>query len=122
MFNKEEYVQMQLRMRKIQDDVLTEYFQTPAVARHNYLMSLQGRVSTITELEDFKKLLENEIAKMKEKKEKFTKIERIEYRLCRKIYNDVVLAKGLEFDFNKDMIYNYDDQEITVEPITFGEQ
>jgi len=122
MFNKEEWVQMQLRMRKVQDDVLTEYFQTPAVARHNYLMGLKGKVSSITELEDFKKLLENELEKMKNKKDKFTKIERIEYRFCKKIYNDVVLGKGLEFDFNKDMIYNYDDQEITVEPITFGEQ
>ena len=108
------------RLMRVQDDVLTEYFQTPAVARFNYLEHLKPLLKTVSTAQGLKEVLEKELKMMKSVNREFTKIEKIEYRFCKKIYNDVALGKGEEFDTNRDMIYHYDEQEILVEPIRLG--
>lgn len=117
----EEFVKMSLRMKKIQDDVLNDYFSTPAVIRFNYLehirtITKERKVST---LDEFTQVMEKEIQIMKEaaKVRAFTKIEKLEFRLAKKIVQDVILGQGEEFSFGKDLIYHYDDQEIKAEEI-----
>ena len=109
------------KLRKIQDDVLTDYFTTPAVARFNYLEHLKPLLTAVTTAEQLKVVLEKEMAIMKGIGREFTRIELLEYRFCKKIYKDVALGKGEQFGAGRDMIYHYDEQEILVEPIKLGD-
>jgi hypothetical protein len=121
-FNEnEELLHMSLQMRKIQDDVLNRYFTNSDVIKMNYLEHIKAHTKQITSKEEFKDWLESEMKRMKSKGSKFTHIERIEYRMIRKVYEDVIEDKGEEFSFGKDLVYQYDDNEIKVEPIEFGE-
>ena len=121
-FNEnEELLHMSLQMRKIQDDVLNRYFTNSDVIKMNYLEHIKAHTKQITSKEEFKDWLESEMKRMKSKGSKFTHIERIEYRMIRKVYEDVIENKGEEFSFGKDLVYQYDDNEIKVEPIEFGE-
>ena len=119
--DNEELKHMALQMRKIQDDVLNRYFTNPDVIKFNFLEHIKAHSVNITSKEEFKTWLEEERNRMKAKGDKFTKIERIEFRMLNKIYKDIIDNEGQEFDFGRDLVYQYDDQEITVEPITFGE-
>jgi len=116
---REEYLQMCMRMKKVQDDVLTEYFMTPAIIRYNVLENMKVFTKEISNLAEFKEFLQDQLAEMKETYSKFTRIERIEYRFIKKIYRDVVEKEGLEFNLDEKMIYNYDDNEIEAEPFVF---
>ena len=121
-FEKNEELQiMSMKMRKIQDDVLNRYFTNSDVIKMNYLEHVRFHSSEISSAEEFKEWLEKEKEKMKSLDRKFTRIERIEYRMLNKIYRDVILGEGEEFSFGKDLVYQYDDKEITVPPIEFGE-
>lgn len=120
--NNEELLHMSLQMRKIQDDVLNRYFNNSDVIKMNYLEHIRNHTRGLSSKEEFKYWLEAEMRRMKSKKGKFTHIERIEYRMINKVYKDVINDEGLEFDFGKDLVYQYDDKEIKVEPIIFGEE
>ena len=117
----EELTHMALQMRKIQDDVLNRYFSNPDVIKMNYLEHIRAHSKEINSKEEFKEWLINERNRMKSKNEKFTRIERIEYRMLNKVYKDVIDNEGEEFSFGRDLVYQYDDKEIIVEPIEFGE-
>jgi|AntAceMinimDraft_18_1070375.scaffolds.fasta_scaffold01805_6 predicted nuclease with TOPRIM domain len=116
---REDYLQMCMRMKKVQDDVLTEYFMTPSIIRYNVLENMKHFTKEISTLPQFKIFLEDELAKMKKTYNKFTRIERIEYRFIKKIYRDVVEKQGEEFNTTEKLIYNYDQNEIEVEPMVF---
>ena len=117
----EDWIQMSMRMKKIQDDVLTEYFMTPAIIRYNVLESMKEFTAEISTLEQFKIFLEDQLEEMKKSYHKFTRIERIEYRFIKKIYRDVVEKQGDEFNLDEKLVYRYDQNEIEVEQIQFGE-
>ena len=119
---REDYLQMSLRMKYIQDTVLDEYFSTPAIVRFNYLEHLRQHTKKFSTLEQFKEFLEQEREMMKNVGRAFTKIERIEYRFLNKIYKDVILKQGQEFELGKKLEYKYDEQNIVVDPITFKEE
>jgi len=118
----EEIIHMTLQMRKIQDDVLNRYFSNPDVIKMNYLEHIRAHTNEIHSKADLKEWIENEKARMKEKGEKFTRIERIEYRMLNKVYKDIIEDQGEEFDFGRDLVYQYDDMEIKVDPIEFNEE
>lgn len=120
--NNEELLHMSLQMRKIQDDVLNRYFYNSDVIKMNYLEHIRNHTRGIKSKEEFKRWLKDEMRRMKSKEGKFTHIERIEYRMIVKVYRDVIDDEGEEFSFDKDLIYQYDDKEIKVEPIIFGEE
>lgn len=118
----EELTHMALQMRKIQDDVLNRYFTNSDVIKMNFLEHIKAHSKDINSKNEFKEWLESEKERMKAKGEKFTRIERIEYRMLNKVYRDIINDEGEEFDFGKDLVYQYDETEIKVEPIEFGEQ
>jgi hypothetical protein len=118
--NNEELQIMSMRMRKMQDDVLNRYFSNSDVIKLNYLEHIRAHSSEINSKEEFKEFLLNEKKKMKDVDRKFTHIERIEYRMLNKVYRDVIDGEGEEFSFDRDLLYQYDDKEITIPPIEFG--
>lgn len=120
--SNEELLHMSLQMRKIQDDVLNRYFNNSDVIKMNYLEHIRNHTRGLSSKEEFKYWLEAEMKRMKSKDGKFTHIERIEYRMINKVYRDVINDEGEEFSFDKDLVYQYDDKEIKVEPIIFGEE
>jgi hypothetical protein len=122
-FQKEEFISMQLKMRKIQDDVLNKYFTNPATIQWNVLESIRGVASSCSTLEQFKSVLDKNIENITNTmmERKLTYIEEVEYRFIKKIYRDVIVGKGKEFSADKDLIFQYDQHEIKVEPISFHE-
>lgn len=120
--DNEEIIHMTLQMRKIQDDVLNRYFSNPDVIKMNFLEHIKAHTNEIHSKAEFKEWLDSERERMKAKGEKFTRIERIEYRMLNKVYKDIIENQGEEFGFGKDLVYQYDDKEIKVDPIEFGEE
>lgn len=120
----EEFVSMSLRMRKIQDDVLNRYLRNKATIQWNLLETIKKLAKNCSSLDDFKKVLDKAIEDLTNLKldRPFTYIEDIEYKFIKKIYRDVILKQGKEFDMmEKDLVFHWDNQEIVVEPITFDE-
>lgn len=115
-------IEMIDRMRKVQNDVLNEYFALSAVIKLNYLEHVRMHTQEMNSTEDLKNWLEKEFERMKSVGRKFTHIERIEYRMARKIYEDVVEKKGELFKLEgSDLIFNIDGQQVKV-PALFAEE
>ncbi|MCK9575882.1 MAG: hypothetical protein WC143_08200 [Eubacteriales bacterium] len=119
---KESFMQMIMKTKEIYNNVLQEYFSTPAVVRLIYMENrfrlLTKEIKSIDELKDF---MIKELDMMRSK-ENMTRIEIIEYRLAKKIYRDVIEGKGKEIDFNKPLSYNYDEQKMEFEDIKMGQK
>lgn len=119
---KESFMQMIMKTKEIYNNVLQEYFSTPAVVRLIYMENrfrlLTKEIKSIDELKDF---MIKELDMMRSK-ENMTRIEIIEYRLAKKIYRDVIEGKGKEIDFNKPLSYNYDEQKMEFKDIKMGQK
>jgi len=113
-------LQMLLKMKEIYNNILQEYFRTPACIRLIYIENrFKPMTKGVTSIEELKDLMSKELEMMKAKPN-LTPIEKIEYRLAKKIYRDVVDGFGKEYDIRKPLTYAYDDQVKEFEDIQMG--
>lgn len=119
---RESFMQMLMKTKQIYDTVLQDYFNQPAVVR---LIYMENRFRPLTKgiksIEELKVFMEQELEMMKSKTN-MSNIEKIEYRLAKKIYRDVVEGKGNEYDIRKPLSYNYDGQKIEFADIKMAEK
>lgn len=115
----ESFMQMLMKTKEVYNRILQEYFKTPAVIRMIYMDHFKVMTKEVKNVEELKAIMEKELALMRAKAD-LTPIEKIEFRLAKKIYKDVVEGKGLEFDLSKPLSYSYDGQVTDFEDITMG--
>jgi hypothetical protein len=108
----EEMLTLSLKVHKVYADVLKAYLASKPVIQFNYLENLKKRTALIKTTNDFRAIVESDLAIMKSKKDK-TIIEQIEYAICKKIYNDAVNGNGEEFEYGKDVTMKYDNEDFT---------
>lgn len=119
---KESFMQMLMKTKQIYNTVLQEYFAQPAVVRLIYMENrFRPLTKEIKSIEELKEFMAKEIEMMKSK-QNMTNIEKIEFRLAKKIYRDVVDGKGNEFDIMKPLSYNYDGQIKEFDDIKMGNE
>ena len=115
----ESFMQMLMKTKEVYNQVLQDYFNTAAVVRLIYIEHFKAITKNVHNIEELKVIMDKELALMQEKTD-LTRIERIEYRLAKKIYRDVIEGKGAEFDIEKPLSYNYDGQIKEFEDIKMG--
>ena len=99
------------RVHKVYRDVLDEYLSTRVVIQFNFLEYLKTYTKDCKTPVEFKEKVIALLNQMKEKKDK-TPTEIIEHKMLKRIYNDVVLAKGEIFEYGKDITAKYDNEDI----------
>ena len=99
------------RVHKVYSDVLHQYLSSPAVIQFNFLEYLKKETKDITTPQEFGDKISALLKQIKAKKDK-TPTELIEHKILKRIYNDVVLAKGEIFDYGKEVHANYDNEDI----------
>ena len=107
----ESMAELSLKIHEVYSKVITKYLDTEVVIQFNYLESLKTRSKLFKTKEQFRALVESDLEIMKAKGDK-TRIEAIEYLMAKKVYRDVVLGKGKEFEYGQDLRFRYDDQEV----------
>lgn len=107
----EDMLTMSLKMHKVYADVLHNYLASKPTIQFNYLENLKSRTKDVKSIEEFRTIVESDLAQMKAKNNKST-IEQAEYAICKKVYRDVVQNKGEEFEFGKDVTMKYDNEDI----------
>jgi hypothetical protein len=115
----ESFMQMLMKTKEIYNQCLQDYFNTAAVVRLIYIEHFKSMTKDVKSIDELKVIMDKELEMMKTKPD-LTRIEKIEYRLARKIYYDVVEGKGLEYDIEKPLSYNYDGQIKEFEDIKMG--
>ena len=115
----ESFMQMLMKTKEIYNQCLQDYFNTAAVVRLIYMEHFKLMTKDVKSIDELKAIMDKELEMMKTKPD-LTRIEKIEYRLARKIYHDVVEGKGLEYDIEKPLSYNYDGQIKEFEDIKMG--
>ena len=99
------------RVHKVYRDVLEEYLASPAVIQFNFLELLKRESKNFSTPQEFGDKVREYLKMMKDKKEK-TRTELIEFKILKRIYNDVVLAKGDVFEYGKEVHARYDNEDI----------
>jgi hypothetical protein len=99
------------RVHKVYRDVLEEYLASPAVIQFNFLEYLKRESKDFATPKEFGDKVRELMKIMKAKKEK-SRTELIEFKILKRIYNDVVLAKGDIFDYGKEVHARYDNEDI----------
>jgi len=120
--NHQDLLDVTLRLMKIQNDIYERYFSNSDVIRLIYSEYMKKETEKISSKEELKEWLESELKRMKSLDRDFTHIERIEYRLVRKIYRDVILGEGERatwVDGIKALEIDYDGEKKQLEPIMF---
>ena len=110
----EDMASISLKIGEVYYNTVQKYFASEVVIQFNYLEDLKKRTENVKTTEEFKAIVESDLKLMKRRlldNGKLTKIEDAEYRMARKVWNDVCLGKGKDHDFS-DIKINYDDQEI----------
>jgi len=107
----EEMGVLSLRIHKVYSDAIKNYFGSKAVVQFNFLEFLKGFSKNVKSPNDFEKIVADIIEQFKAK-ETLTWIEQNEYAMAKKVYRDVCLGKGKEFEYGKELKADYDDQEI----------
>jgi predicted Holliday junction resolvase-like endonuclease len=107
----EEMESLSLKVHEVYANVVKKYLSSVPVIQFNYLENLKERTKTCRTIYEFKAIVESDIAMMEAKTEK-TRIEEVEYLMAKKVHSDVVLGKGKEFEYGKDLSFKYDDQDI----------
>ena len=110
----EEQYDMIQKINKIYHDTLKKYMETKEVVEFNFLEFLKIQTVGISTKEEFKSLMLTIIETIKTK-EKRTQIENYELSLARKIYRDVVLGQGKNFEYDK-LEVDYDGQKVEFSP------
>ena len=120
--NHQDLLDIKLRLMKLQNNIYERYFSNSDVIKLNYLEYMRKETRKLSSKEELKEWLEAEIKRMKSVGREFTHIERIEYRLVRKIYKDVINGDGERatwVDGIKALEIDYDGEKIQFDPITF---
>lgn len=107
----EEMLTLALKVHKVYAGVLKNYLESKPTIQFNYLENLKKRTAHVKTAEHFAGIVKSDLELMKERKGK-TFIENIEYAICKKVYNDVVLGKGEEFQYGQDVTMQYDNEDI----------
>lgn len=110
----EDMASISLKIGEVYTNAIKKYFAADAVIQFNYLEDLKTRSAKVKTAEEFKEIVQSDLKAMKQRlldNGNLTKIEDAEYRMARKVWNDVCLGKGKDHDFS-DIKINYDDQEI----------
>lgn len=107
----EDMERLSLLIHEVYAKVVKKYINLQAVIQFNYLEDLKKRTKNCKTPKEFAKIVESDLTLMELKTNK-TAIEQNEYLMAKKVYNDVVLGKGKEFEYGKDLTFKYDDQDI----------
>lgn len=110
----EEQYDMIQKMNTIYHETLQKYMNSKAVVEFNFLEFLKTQTKGITTKKEFESVMMTIIETMQTKPNR-SKTENYEYSLARKIYKNVVLGQGKNYEYDKIEV-DYDGQKVEFSP------